>query len=348
MMDFCGHLTARAPSSSATMDGMARKDDMDKTVVGRFAPTPSGRMHAGNVFAALVAWLAVRSAGGRLVLRIEDLDPRAHRKEAAETLLDDLRWLGLEWDEGPYVQSERMDVYREAIERLGELGLTYPCFCTRAELHAASAPHASDGTYLYAGTCRGLTKDEVARRSATRPPAIRLRVPDPHDPAGIVTFEDLVYGPQREELAMECGDFLVQRSDGVIAYQLAVVVDDALMGVNQVVRGNDLLPSSARQIYLQRLLGFGQPSYAHVPLLVTPEGRRLSKRDRDLDLGVIRARDGRPHRLLGCLAAAIGLAEPGEEVSCDNLVARFSWEALVGRASDGDIVCSDALFQSLR
>lgn len=299
---------------------------MEKTVVGRFAPTPSGRMHAGNVFAALMAWLGVRSAGGRMVLRIEDLDVRAHKPENTRLLLDDLRWLGLDWDEGPYYQSRRSEVYEQALRVLDEDGLLYPCFCTRAELHVATAPHASDGTYLYAGTCRSLSPAEVARRAAVRPPALRLRVPEEGDPAGDIAFDDLVFGPQREVLAREVGDFIVRRSDGVMAYQLAVVVDDALMGVNQVVRGHDLLASSARQIYLQRLLGYDQPTYAHVPLLVAPDGRRLSKRDRDLDLGEIRAHDAGPERLLGRLAAAVGLAEKGESVSADGLVERFSWE----------------------
>ena len=313
---------------------------MGKVVVGRFAPTPSGRMHAGNAFAALMAWLGARSAGGRLVLRIEDLDPRAHNPAAARLLLDDLRWLGLDWDEGPYYQSERGEVYKEALDRLDELGLLYPCFCTRAELHAASAPHASDGTPVYAGTCKNLSADEVARRAAARPAATRLIVPESGDPAGTIAFEDLVCGPQREELARGCGDFLVQRSDGVIAYQLAVVVDDALMGINQVVRGNDLLGSTARQIYLQRLLGYEQPAYAHVPLLVSPSGRRLSKRDRDLDLGQIRERDAGPERLLGWLAGAVGLAVEGEGVSADRLVERFSWEAVRAHASRTVVVAT--------
>ena len=305
---------------------------MDKTVVGRFAPTPSGRMHAGNVFAALMAWLGVRSAGGRLVLRIEDLDPRGSKPEATRLLLDDLQWLGLNWDEGPYYQSQRGDLYAEALRSLHECGLTYPCFCTRAELHAATAPHASDGTYVYAGTCRNLSAEEVERRRAVRPPATRLRVPADGDPAGTIAFGDLVCGWHEEALAHECGDFLVRRSDGIVAYQLAVVVDDALMGVNQVVRGNDLLGSTARQIYLQRLLGYHQPAYAHVPLLVAADGRRLSKRDLDLDLGQIRAHEAGPERLLGRLAATVGFAQKDEETSADDLVERFSWEAL---ANDG-------------
>lgn len=311
---------------------------MEKTVVGRFAPSPSGRMHAGNMFAALMAWLGVRSAGGRLVLRIEDLDPRSQRPEAAHQLIDDLRWLGLDWDEGPYWQSQRGDVYEEAVARLRELGRTYPCFCTRAQLHAASAPHASDGTFVYAGTCRGLSTREVQERAKVRPPAVRLRVPDADDPEGTIAFDDLVYGEHTEVLAHECGDFIVRRSDGVMAYQLAVVVDDALMGVNLVVRGRDLLGSVARQIYVQRLLGYETPTYAHVPLLVAPDGRRLSKRDRDLDLGAIRSRDKGPERLLGDLAFRAGLAEEGETLRADELICRFSWD----RLRRDDVVVSDA------
>lgn len=311
---------------------------------GRFAPTPSGRMHLGNVFAALVAWLSVRAAGGEMVLRIEDLDPRAASRERAELLMDDLRWLELDWDEGPFWQSERGSAYDDAIERLTRDGLTYPCFCSRAELHAASAPHASDGTPVYAGTCRGLDAEEVARRAAVRPPATRLRVPDADDPAGTIAFCDLAYGPQREVLARECGDFLVRRSDGVVAYQLAVVVDDALMGVTQVVRGRDLLGSCARQIYLCRLLGFEPPEYGHVPLLVAPDGRRLSKREKDLDLGGLRERGVSAERVVGTLAAAAGLADAGCEATPAELAHAFSWN----RLRREDIVADEALLGRLR
>lgn len=317
----------------------------ESTVIGRFAPTPSGRMHLGNVFSCLMAWLSARSAGGRIVLRIEDLDPRAQDKAVADRLMADLEWLGLSWDEGPYRQSERTDIYEDAVRRLGELGLTYPCFCTRAELHAATAPHASDGTYLYAGTCRGLTPEQIAERSCRRAPATRLRVPDKDDPAGTIEFCDLAYGPQKEVLARECGDFLVRRSDGVFAYQLAVVVDDGLMGVNQVVRGRDLLGSSARQIYLARLLGLAAPTYGHVPLLTAPDGRRLSKRDQDLDLGALRQRGISSRRIVGALAAAAGIAQKGEEVSPEELLGRFSWEKIA--AHRGDIVINDEFLLGL-
>ena len=307
-------------------------------VAGRFAPSPSGRMHLGNVFSCLCAWLSAKSQGGRVVLRIEDLDDRCKKPEVAARLIDDLAWLGLEWDEGPYYQHERTDLYVEALRRLENMGLTYPCFCTRAELHAASAPHASDGTPIYRGTCRELSAAEVAERTRRRPPATRLRVPDIEDTArDVIEFVDRTYGAQCEALATECGDFLVRRSDGVFAYQLAVVVDDAAMGVTEVVRGCDLLGSTPRQIYLQRLLGLPTPHYAHIPLLVAPDGRRLSKRDRDLDLGELRARFETPEALLGWLAGQTGLADDATPRSADQLLEGFSWER-VRRHRDNVVV----------
>ncbi len=314
-------------------------------VVGRFAPTPSGRMHLGNVFSALMAWLAVRSADGRMVLRIEDLDTRAQNPQVAQDLMRDLEWLGLDWDEGPYYQSQRRDLYQAAVDDLAARGLTYPCFCSRADLHAASAPHASDGTYIYQGTCRGLTPAQVAEKATVRPPATRLVVPAATDPAGAIAFTDAVYGPQREVLASECGDFIIRRSDGVFAYQLVVVVDDGLMGINQVVRGMDLLGSCARQTYLARLLGFQPPAYAHVPLLVAPDGRRLAKREKDLDLGALRAAGVSPQQICGALAAAAGFIEPGQKSSPQELIEAFSWEKLA--AHRGNIVVDDDFLSSL-
>ena len=280
-------------------------------VVGRFAPSPSGRMHLGNVFSCLCAWLSARSQGGRIVLRIEDLDDRCKRPELAAQLIDDLAWLGLEWDEGPYYQHDRLDLYESALHQLQDAGLTYPCFCTRAELHAASAPHASDGTPIYRGACRGLSAEEVAHRADD-----------------VVEFVDRTYGAQCEALATECGDFLVRRSDSVFAYQLAVVVDDAAMGVTEVVRGCDLLGSTPRQIYLQHLLGLPTPHYAHIPLLMSPDGRRLSKRDRDLDLGELRTRFGTPEALLGWLAGQTGIAPDTTPRSAEQLVEHFSWDVI--------------------
>ena len=293
--------------------------------MGRFAPSPSGRMHLGNAFSALMAWLGARSRGGSVVMRVEDLDPRCQVPGRAEAIMDDLRWLGLDWDGDPVFQSRRGDAYNEALARLAGLGLTYPCFCTRAELHAASAPHASDGTYVYAGTCRGLSAEEVARRSAVRAPAVRLAVPDADDPAGAVEVDDLVAGRHREVLARECGDFLVRRSDGVTAYQLAVVVDDAAMGVTQVVRGADLLSSTPRQLYLYQLLGLTPPEFFHLPLLLAPDGRRLSKRDADAGLDSLRERVS-AEELLGRLARLAGFHPSGEPSPAAGLLEEFSWE----------------------
>lgn len=305
-------------------------------VVGRFAPSPSGRMHLGNIFSALMAWLSVRSQGGRMVLRIEDLDARCRNPLWSDLFIEDLCWLGLDWDEGPFYQRDRTALYEEALDRLVASGLTYPCFCTRAELHAASAPHASDGTPIYAGTCRGLSPAEIARRAAVRPPATRLRVPRVEDDSDVVEFVDRVYGAQCEALAAECGDFLIRRSDGIFAYQLAVVVDDAAMGITEVVRGNDLLSSTPRQMYLQNLLGYPHPRYAHVPLLVAADGRRLSKRDHDCGMDELRERFGSPEALLGYIAHLADITPDAEPRSATELVELFSWDAI--RAHRDDIV----------
>ena len=286
--------------------------------VGRFAPTPSGRMHLGNVFAALLAWLSVRARGGTMVLRMEDLDTQRTSAEFAEVLRRDLHWLGLDWDVETPPQSARSDVYRRYFEKLADLGLLYPCYCTRSRLHSAGAPHLSDGTYVYPGTCRSLTPEQ--RAAFCRAPAWRVMVPD-----RVWTVDDLVQGRYRANLATDCGDFVVRRADGVYVYQLAVTVDDGQAGVTEVARGMDLLSSAPRQMYLQELLGFPHPRYAHVPLLLAPDGRRLSKRDRDLDLGILAGRM-RPQALVGALAHAAGLLERPESVSPRELAAHFSWE----------------------
>ena len=290
--------------------------------IGRFAPSPSGRMHLGNVFSAMLAWLSVRSCGGKLVLRVEDLDPDRCRPEYADTLKRDLEWLGLTWDEEQTRQSLRGDAYRDMFSRLDKKGLIYPCYCSRGELHAASAPHASDGTLLYAGTCRDLTAEQ--RAAKTKPPCWRVRVPDES-----VSFTDGLQGCFEQNLARGCGDFIVRRADGVYAYQLAVVTDDAAAGVTQVVRGSDLLSSTPRQIWLQRQLGLPEPIYYHVPLLLAPDGRRLSKRERDLDMGALRARYT-PEELIGLLAHACGLLSHSEAVSAGELAEEFSWRMVRG------------------
>ena len=274
-------------------------------------------MHLGNLFTALLAWLSARADGGEFVLRIEDLDPDRSRAEYAEAIRDDLRWLGLDWDREMPLQSTQTPVYAEQFERLRKRGLIYPCFCTRNELHAASAPHASDGTLLYAGTCRNLTPAQIA--SQTRKPAWRIRVPEE-----TISFRDGVFGAVTQNLATACGDFILRRSDGVYAYQLAVVCDDALGGITQVVRGCDLLPSTPRQIWLGRELGFVQPAYYHVPLLVAPDGRRLSKRERDLDMEHLRRRYT-PEQLTGRLAFLAGLRPEVSAVAPTELAHGFTW-----------------------
>lgn len=236
---------------------------------GRFAPTPSGRMHLGNVFSALLAWLSVRAAHGELVLRIEDLDTLRCSAENAEILKDDLRWLGLTWDAEQPDQSTRSEYYESILDRLRSEGFVYPCWCTRGDLkNAANAPHASDGHPIYPGTCRDLTEEERAAKAKVRAPLWRLRAPDES-----IAFSDGHYGPYAENLARECGDFILRRADGVFAYQLAVVADDIDAGVTQVVRGRDLLSSTPRQLYLYRLLNAAPPEYYHVPLLTAPDGR---------------------------------------------------------------------------
>ena len=294
----------------------------DLKPVGRFAPTPSGRMHLGNVFAALIAWLSVRSRDGEMVLRMEDLDTQRTSAEFAEILRDDLRWLGLSWDRETPAQSRRSVVYDRYFEILREKGLLYPCYCTRSQLHSVNAPHLSDGTYVYPGTCRNLTEGE--RAAFHRAPAWRVVVPD-----RVWTVEDRIQGTYRCNLATECGDMVVRRADGVYVYQLAVTVDDGEAGVTEVVRGMDLLSSAPRQMYLQELFGFPHPEYAHVPMLLAPDGRRLSKRDRDLDLGILRQRLSR-EELLGELAFAGGLIDQEVSVSLKELTKEFSWKKLSG------------------
>lgn len=288
-----------------------------KPVRGRFAPSPSGRMHLGNLCCALLAWLSVRYQNGEMLLRIEDLDPDRCKRAYAEQLCDDLRWLGLDWDIGPYNQSERRAEYERALESLKERGFVYPCFCTRAQLHAASAPHDSDGVFRYPGTCRDLTPEEIAQKSAVRAPALRFRAPE-----GETRFDDLFLGAQGFDVQRTFGDFVVRRSDGVHAYQLAVSVDDAEMGVTEVIRGRDLLASTACQLRLFEALGAKPPRYGHVPLLVNPEGRRLSKRERDLDIGVLRERFT-PEALCGRIAYLLGMLDRPEPVTARELIPLF-------------------------
>jgi len=290
-------------------------------ILGRFAPSPSGRIHLGNILTYLLAWLSAHKKGGKIVLRIEDLDTVRCPRQYAGQVQKDLAWLGLTWDEGPYYQSERTRRYQAALETLSAQGLVYPCFCTRTELHAASAPHRSDGQLVYPGTCRRLPAREVQERAKVHAPALRLITPEQE-----VAFTDGHMGIYKENLARDCGDFLLRRSDGLFAYQLAVVVDDAAMGVTEVVRGSDLLGSTPRQLYLYRLLGCQPPVFYHTPLLLSRDGRRLSKRDADLGLDSLQRRGVTAEALLGKLACLAGFHPSGAPAAAGDLLDEFSWD----------------------
>ena len=295
---------------------------------GRFAPSPTGRMHLGNVYAALMSWLWARREGGRWLLRIEDLDPQRSRREYALQLMDDLHWLGLDWDGDPLWQSARGDRYAAALARLETAGFTYPCYCTRADIMATQAPHVSDGRVVYSGRCRPPRLGGAAAVSAPpgRKGATRLWVPDRD-----IVFTDGICGRQQVNLARDCGDFVVRRADGAWAYQLAVVVDDGESGVSQIVRGNDLLLSAAGQLYLYDLLGLPCPQFVHIPLMVNEQRQRLSKRDSSLSLEALRGRKT-AREVIGAIAAAAGIVPAGTAVTPQELLqAAPSLAVLSGR-----------------
>jgi glutamyl-tRNA synthetase len=288
---------------------------------GRFAPSPTGPLHLGNLRTAVLAWLFARSAGSRFLVRMEDLDRVTSSPEHERRQLDDLAALGLDWDGTVVRQSERFERYDAAIARLGAAGLVYECFCTRREIReAASAPHALGLEGAYPGTCRALTQAQrAARRAEGRPPALRL-----HAGGAVVRVHDRLHGVVEAVV----DDVVLRRNDGVPAYNLAVVVDDAAQGVEEVVRGDDLLASTPRQVHLARLLGLAVPAYAHVPLVLGPDGERLAKRHGAVTLADQRAAGHEPAAVLGLLGASVGLASPGEGVRPDDLLRRFDPERL--------------------
>lgn len=307
---------------------------MNTVPTGRFAPSPTGRMHLGNVFAALMSWLSARSKGGRWILRIEDLDPGRSRPEYARQIEEDLLWLGLDWEEGgtdgtgchgPYVQSLRGDIYARYFDALHARGVVYPCNCTRADIMATQAPHRSDGAVVYAGTCRPAAGARYDTSRLERPHSWRIQVPDSE-----ITVDDMVAGKVTFNLAREMGDTVVRRSDGAWAYQLAVAVDDALMGVTEVVRGCDLLPSAALQTHILRQLDLPVPRYGHLPLLTDSTGRRLSKRDASLAMDALR-REFSADALVGRIAYTAGLRPTPEPVSPRALAVGFDLAALAGK-----------------
>jgi glutamyl-tRNA synthetase len=300
------------------------------TVRGRFAPSPTGGLHVGNARTALLSWLHARAAGGAYVMRVEDLDFGRVRPGVMEQQLDELRWLGLDWDEGPdvggphapYVQSARTALYEEALRRLAGRGLLFACTCSRKDIaQAASAPHAGEEGPRYPGTCRGRAVDPATpdlMRHGVGQVALRLRV----EP-GEAAFDDLLMGRCRFDAADETGDFVVRRKDGAAAYQLAVVVDDAEMRITHVVRGADLLSSTARQLLLYDALGLPAPRFLHVPLMLGDDGERLAKRHGAVSLAELRALGISPGRVCGWLAWSCALADEGEEIAPHGLVGRF-------------------------
>lgn len=274
---------------------------------GRFAPSPTGYIHLGNVWTAFLAWLQVRQQKGTLILRIEDIDEQRSKPEYTQALLEDLAWLGLDWDEGPgkggpygpYIQQERYSLYEKALQELQVKHLLYPCYCSRARLQAIGAPHEGEHR-LYDGHCYGMPEEQ--RRQMDRKPSWRVHVPHVS-----VSFTDGSYGPFSDYLPRGCGDFVVRRADGLYAYQLAVAVDDGSMGITHVLRGRDLLSSTAQQIWLMEVLGYTPPSYTHVPMLIDASGNRLSKRQQGITVRSLRDRGVQADAILSALALAGGL-----------------------------------------
>ncbi|MEM1348529.1 MAG: tRNA glutamyl-Q(34) synthetase GluQRS [Myxococcota bacterium] len=289
---------------------------------GRYAPSPTGPLHLGNVRTALLSWLHMRVLGGGFVLRMEDIDEGRVVEGSAAQILEDLRWLGLDWDEGPdvggphapYTQTQRKPIYEEAMRRLRAAGLVYPCYCSRRDIREAAG--VTSGFAVYPGTCRELTDGERAARGASRglEPVWRFRVGE-----RVVRVEDGLCGAQTQELAREVGDIKIKRRDGLFAYQLVVVVDDALMGITDVMRGADLLDSTPRQLALFEALGYDAPAFWHVPLVRAPSGEKLSKRDGSRSMAALREDGWKPSRVVGHLAASVGLVDEGAQLSAREL-----------------------------
>lgn len=294
--------------------------------IGRFAPSPSGRMHLGNVYAGLMAWLFAQYNKGAFLLRCEDIDTQRCKKEYAEVLLQDLAWLGITYDEKQTVyQTQRTMQYEKAFNTLKQKGLVYPCYCTRADLHTASAPHESDGHFIYSGKCRGINKAE-------KPRAFRVITQD--EPC---SFIDGVYGKQSQNAFKDWGDFVIKRGDGGFCYQLAVVVDDFEFGITHIVRGRDLLQSVCAQRFLQKQLCFAPAQYSHLPLLVAPDKKRLSKREKSLDMGALRQKYKNSAELLGALAFKTGIIDKNQAISASELAQCFNPQKIKPQ----DIVITD-------
>ncbi|MBX3441987.1 MAG: tRNA glutamyl-Q(34) synthetase GluQRS [Planctomyces sp.] len=301
-------------------------------IVGRLAHSPTGAQHVGNARTYLIAWLSARSQGGRLIFRMEDIDSPRVKPWAAQQALDDLRWLGLDWDEGPdcggpyapYIQTERLPRYSALLEELRRANAIYPCTCTRSDIEsAASAPHAGHEGPIYPGTCAGRSAAEADELSG-RPFCWRFRMSFGISEAdSAVTFDDLLRGRETCRPAADLGDFVIAKGNGTPAYQLAVVADDHAMGVTEVVRGDDLIPSTFRQLALLRFFGWTAPRYVHLPLVVGPDGRRLAKRHGDTRIALLRERGIPPERLIGRLAHSCGLTDSPAPIAARDLMAEF-------------------------
>lgn len=313
--------------STAQNGSKEHASDLVQPVVGRFAPTPSGYLHVGNVFSFLVAYLYVRQREGTMLMRVEDLDKPRCKQRFIDAMFEDLAWLGFEWDQEPIYQSKRYDLYEDALRILEHQGLLYPCFCSRADLHAASAPHPGEEV-RYKGTCRNLTEAQRKERAQHKDPCARIIVTDQP-----LKFTDLFQGPQTGSLSQISGDFVVKRSDGIPSYQLAVVVDDHLQGVNSVIRGCDLLQSTFKQVHLKRCLGMhDEVVYGHVPLFMDASGHRLAKRAGDTSIKAMRE-SGTLHadEILGRIAYQAGLVDEERSYNMGELVNHANLATLVGQ-----------------
>lgn len=311
-----------------------------KVVKGRFAPSPSGRLHLGNMLSSLLAWLDVRSLGGIMLFRLEDLDPDRSFRYYAEQMADDLHWLGLDWDEGwypdhgnEYAQGNRTHLYEAAFHEFSEKGMVYPCFCSRNQRLAAAAPHPGEAQETGCA-CQKMNREQRQMMEKKRLPAMKIHVDDTE-----IMFTDDHYGAQIYRIRSGKDDFIVRRADGVFAYQLAVSYDDAVMGVSRVVRARDLLDSTPKQIWLMEQMGYEPPVYCHAPLLTAPDGRKMSKRDGDLNMEILRQRHT-PEELCGKLAFLAGLLPEAEPIRACDLIPLFSWEKIKKQ----DIVLPNDLF----
>ncbi|MEM7360897.1 MAG: tRNA glutamyl-Q(34) synthetase GluQRS [Pseudomonadota bacterium] len=296
--------------------------DSEQAEVGRYAPSPTGDLHLGNLRTAVIAWLHTRLQNGTFLLRIEDLDTPRCVPGSAEQILRDLEWLGLDWDGEVVYQSKRQSLYQVAMAELQDQQLLYPCFCSRKDIReASSAPHSAPG--VYPGTCTSLTPREIDEKSALKPAATRIRVADE-----VVQFDDGCLGAQYQSLASEVGDFVIKRADGLFAYQLAVVVDDLEQGISSVVRGADLIDSAARQIYLFEKLGADAPHYWHVPLMLDEEGNRMAKRDGSESARAWRAAGKNGEQLVGKMAFDLTLVDREEAMSMSELLSLLDFESM--------------------